>query len=478
MLSLSTVIQFACLPGPSRVPNLDRIFAQAREHRGKRPIIVLPGILGSELVNGKTGKLVWPALSGSLQSGLTLPTSPDLAANRDDLRPGKIIAGLKFARFLPEVYVYRGLLDALRLYGGYQEGDWDNPGPNGDKDTFYAFSYDWRHDNVENARELFKRIESLKQKLNRPDLRFNIVAHSMGGLIARYAAMYGDSDLPADGIAPSPTWPGARHIQRIIMMGVPNEGSMDSLATILRGYSLTEGLRPRLRLFSTLSKELAFSSLSVFELLPHQQAVRFLDENLQPLSVDLYDPAVWNKYSWLTGAGRETGKSLAGAGAPAADKAVPDGRTQEQKRHDGYLTAVLHRARRFQEALDAPVGNAPVSFFSFTGDCEETLNAPVILRDEKKNRWETLTEPRDFRTSTGKKISRREAIAAMYVPGDGRVTRRSALAADLSRGSGFRFLLGLPIDFAVFGCDVHGNLPNNAMLQDNMLTALVGEIIN
>jgi alpha-beta hydrolase superfamily lysophospholipase len=35
---------------------------------------------------------------------------------------------------------------------------------------------------------LINRIDELKSKLKRPDLKFNIIAHSMGGLIARYAA--------------------------------------------------------------------------------------------------------------------------------------------------------------------------------------------------------------------------------------------------------------------------------------------------
>jgi len=102
--------------------------------------------------------------------------------------------------------------------------------------------------------------------------------------------MYGDADLPKDGIPPAPTWAGAAHIQRIIMLGTPNEGCMDAFASILRGYSLTEGLH-RLRLFSTLSKELAFSSPAVFELLPHAHSVRLIDENLQDLAIDFYDPA-------------------------------------------------------------------------------------------------------------------------------------------------------------------------------------------
>ena len=85
--------------------------------------------------------------------------SPDLAANRDDLVPGKIIETVKLARVLPEVYVYRDLLDALRRYAGYRQGDWENPGAGDYQDTVYVFPYDWRQDNVRNARELVRRIE-------------------------------------------------------------------------------------------------------------------------------------------------------------------------------------------------------------------------------------------------------------------------------------------------------------------------------
>ncbi|HKC62482.1 MAG TPA: hypothetical protein VKB86_02540, partial [Pyrinomonadaceae bacterium] len=33
-----------------RTPNLERVFRDAREQTGKRPLIVIPGILGSQLV--------------------------------------------------------------------------------------------------------------------------------------------------------------------------------------------------------------------------------------------------------------------------------------------------------------------------------------------------------------------------------------------------------------------------------------------
>src|SRR6185503_5905878 len=175
--------------------------------------------------------------------------------------------------------------------------------------------------------------------------KFNIVAHSMGGLIARYAAMYGDADLPAQA-APVPNWAGAAHINRIVMFGVPNEGSADALATLLRGYSLTEGLRPQIRLFNTFSKEVAFSAPSVFQLLPHAGATHFLDENLKPLQVDLYDIATWKLYEWesMMFAPRAKDENSVGEGAPTTANRNAD---REQ-----YLAVVLRRAKKFHEALD------------------------------------------------------------------------------------------------------------------------------
>jgi pimeloyl-ACP methyl ester carboxylesterase len=415
-------------------------------------VIVIPGILGTELINKKTNETVWPSAFRTSQEGL--PMSPDLASNRDDLKPGKILETVNLGRVLPEIYVYKDLLDALRVYAGYHEGDWENPKAEGYQDTFYVFPYDWRQDNIANARELFRRIEQLKARMQRPDLKFNVVAHSMGGLIARYAAMYGDTDLP-DGDGPiQPTWAGAAHISKIVMIGVPNEGSADAFATLLEGYSITEGLRRRIPLLNKLTAEDVVSAPSVFQLLPHQRAVKFLDENLQPLELDLYDAEVWKRYGWsmiYSPGFRQRHSETSGT-----DGAVNN--------LDAYLAATLKRARRFHQAL------------AIGGDCEETLNAPVILRDPKQNRWLTLVRPRDFRTSSGAKISKKKATEAMYAPGDGRVTRSSLLGENLfvrDHQTGFSLSR-----YAVFGCDLHGQLQRNKTLQDNTLTAIVGEVMN
>jgi pimeloyl-ACP methyl ester carboxylesterase len=443
-----------------RTPNLEHIFATARNRTGKRPVIVIPGILGTELLNPKTGETVWPSAFRTSQEGL--PISPNLEANRDDLVPGKIIETVKLARVLPEVYVYRDLLVALRQYAGYRNGDWNNPSADGYQDTFYVFSYDWRQDNVANARELIRRITQLKTKLQRPDLKFNIVAHSMGGLIARYAAMYGDADLPAGDGPIQPTWLGAAHISKIVMIDVPNEGSADAFATLVEGYSITEGLRRRVPLLNKLTAEDVVSTPAVFQLMPHRAAVKFLDENLQPLAVDLYDPEVWKRYGWsVIYSSADFRRRFAGT-------AGTDGGNSNDL--DLYLAATLQRARRFHEALDAGKdSDSPVVLLAIGGDCEETFSSPVILRDEKRNRWLTLTRPREYRTSSGVKISKQKMIDAMYEPGDGRVTRESLLGENLFKNLS---------RYAVFGCDLHGQLPRNKSLQDNALTAIVGEILN
>jgi pimeloyl-ACP methyl ester carboxylesterase len=454
-----SLVSTACISA-RRTPNLEQIFASARTRTGKRPVIVIPGILGTELINSKTGQTIWPSAFRTSTEGL--PISPNLEANRDDLVPGKILETVRLARILPEVYVYRDLLEALRRYAGYREGNWNNPEADGDHDTFYVFPYDWRRDNVANARELVQRMRRLKERLQRPDLKFNIVAHSMGGLIARYAAMYGEADLPPDDVAIRPTWSGAAHISKIVMIGTPNEGSSDAFATLVEGYSITEGLRRRVPLLNKLTAEDAARTPSVFQLMPHREAARFLDENLKPIDLDLYDAAVWKRYGWGVINSDEFRREYKG----------------DLEDLDVYLANTLKRARRFHEALDAVENaNPPVVLLAIGGDCEETLSAPVILRDQKRNRWLTLIRPREFRTSAGVKMSKRRVTDAMYAPGDGRVTRASLLGENLikSRDPITGFTLSR---YAVFGCDLHAQLPRNKSLQDNTLTAIVGEVLN
>lgn len=463
--------------GARRTPNLARIFESARERRGKRPLIVIPGILGSQIINRRTGEVVWPSVFRSDVDGLSLPTTPNLEANSDGLEASKIVDVARLAKLAPEVYVYHYLLRALTDFGGYREGDWENPAEGGDRDTFYVFAYDWRRDNVESARLLARRVEALKQKLGRPDLRFNVVAHSMGGLVARYAAMYGDQDLAPEGVAPQPTWAGASFVDKIFMFGTPNAGSMEALSVLLEGYSVTEGLRRRVRLLNKLSREDVMTAPSIYQLLPHSAQARFLDDNLRPLKIDLYDPEVWRRYKWSAANDPAFRESYARGVVRGQESPTKPGTLAEL---DAYFEAVLARARRFHEALDATqpaADTAPVKLFAFGGDCEETLAAVVVIRDERSGSWSALTRPKSLKTDDGRKLSREEVVRAMYEPGDGRVTRSSLLGlGSAGERASALYDTPLPLAYAAFACDLHSDLQNNRTLQDNALTLLVNEV--
>src|ERR1043166_4366397 len=480
--------------GARRTPDLERIFAGVRSRKGERPVVGLPGILGSRIVNRRTGEVVWPSAFRSRTDDLPLPTAPELEADRDDLVAARIVETAKFAKLAPEVYVYQRLLRALEDYGGYREGDLDNPPEGGDQDTFYVFPYDWRRDNVESARLLVRRLQALKLRLGRPDLRFNVVAHSMGGLVARYAAMYGDRDLPPEGVEPKPDWSGSSLINKIFMFGTPNEGSMEAFATLLEGYSVTAGLHTRVPLLNKLTREDVLTSPAIFQLLPHGGQARFLDEHLKAFAVDLYDPSVWRRYGWSAAFDPDFREAYA-HGLTRAQEATPRGGALEEL--DAYFVVVLPRARRSHGALAAPAANGatpapdlpatapdpsastPVKLYAFGGDCEETLSAPVVLRDERRGRWQTLVRPRELRASDGQRFTRAQVVAAMFEPGDGRVTRASLLGVHLAgtRASAF-YEPALPIAYAAFACDTHSDLQNNKTLQDNALTLLINEMIS
>jgi hypothetical protein len=477
-LAAIVVVSIACIPAQTKgsderqTPDLSKVFAAARNQRGKRPIILVPGILNMNLVNSKTRETVWPSAWRSGNDEISLPITGDPLTASDNLVSTKAIESVRFLPLTRRVNILGTLLETLRRDAGYEEGSWDNPTKDGDRDTFYTFIYDWRRDNVQIAQQLIAQIGSLKSKLKRPDLQFDVVTVSMGGLIARYAAMYGDKDLPLDNTMPKITWAGAAHIKQIFMFAPPNEGSMEAFATVLDGYSINDGPAKHRHLLRKLSREDAFTGLAVFQLMPHKQTARFLDRDLKPLEIDLYDPANWKLYGWSI----------------AYDPDFRESFTKEQRHAsatqnhsaasllDTHLQAILERTEAFHRALDAPIeGTAPVPLYTFGGDCQETLNAVIIYFDKKRDHWVTVTTPKDLRASDGREISKEEVRRAMYTPGDGRVTRASVLGENLNgpltAQSPYR--TALPISHAFFACGGHGDLHNNLIFANNALTLIV-----
>ena len=417
---------------------------------GKPPVIIIPGLTGSDLINDRTGKVVWFSPRRAKDDDIRLPISPNLERNRDNLVSRDIIRSIKFFKFLPETEIYERLINALEQRGGYKEGSLNFPPKDGYRDTFYVFPYDWRRDNVENARLLITRIETLKRKLRRPDLKFNIIAHSMGGLIARYAAMYGDADL--SGTAPRPTWAGSRHLDKIFLLGTPNEGSILAINALLNGFSYIGG-GLNLPFIQNINRFDVFTIPSVYQLLPHDGTLRAYDEDLNPLTLDVYDPAVWEKYDWAVWKDDDFSKKL----TPA-----------EQRAARAYFTAVLERAKRFQAAIRANTRpKTPVSIYLIGGDCKETQNAILLARNEKKGRWETRFKAEPYDAASGAKVTAEQLKGLLFALGDGVVTKRS-LGAETGSADG----RVLPIVESLFQCEGHNKLVTNAVIQDRLLEIL------
>lgn len=421
---------------------------------GKTPVIIIPGLTGSDLVNSKTGEEVWFKARRAKDDDLRLPISPVLSRNRDDLVTKDIIRSVQFLKILPESEIYERLTVALEGRG-YREAKWDTAKRGDHQDTFFVFPYDWRRDNVESARLLVSRIERLKRRLGQPNLKFNVIAHSMGGLIARYAAMYGNADIPA---APKTTWAGARHFEKIFLLGTPNEGSVSSLNSLLNGFSYIGG-GLNLPFIQNINRFDTFTIPSIYQLLPHDGSFLVYDEGLKPLAIDIYDPEAWEKYDWAVWRDDDFSKKF----NPA-----------EQESARGYFRAALLRAKQFQAALDANTSEkVPVSFYLMGADCKETSNAVLLIRNEKKNRWETHFKADGYTRTNGEKVTDEQIKPLLFALGDSVVTKRS-LAGESLTSAGRKTVL--PVVAELYQCESHNKLVTNPAIQDKLFALLHSEV--
>ena len=434
--------------------------APAAITKGKTPIIIIPGLMGSELVNKNTKETVWFKTSRSKDDDLRLPISPYIERNFDDLVAGDIVREVKIIKLLPEIEIYERLINAVQTRGGYKEGSWKTPTADGHADTFYVFPYDWRLDNVSNARKLVRDIDALKKELGKPDLKFNIIAHSMGGLIARYAAMYGDKDLSP---RPKPTWAGAKDFDKIFLLGTPNEGSVATINCFLNGFSfLRSGIN--LPFVRDIDQFDVFTLPSSFQLLPFDDSLLVYDDTLKPIKLDVYNPRTWDEYNWAIWDDPNFKKKFS---------------PTEQANARRYFTIALGRAELFQRALAANTeAKIPVSFYLMGADCKETLNAMIVRRDEKKDRWIAQFDAGSFVNSEGKKITSEQIKPLIYSMGDGVVTKRS-LRGETQTKLGQTTVL--PVVSELFQCEGHNKLVSNTEIQDRLLVLLappVNERIN
>jgi pimeloyl-ACP methyl ester carboxylesterase len=436
----------ACAGSPAR-PDLGRLYHVGTEFADTTPVIVIPGVFGSKLRDRTTGIEAWPGSARMILFGdyreLALEFDPKTLAVRPDNLEAFDIADAALGQDF-----YRKLIETLRDFGGYVRGSIGTPPKAGER-RYYVYAYDWRQDNVESARGLDRLIEAIRRDYGDPKLRVDIVAHSMGGLVARYYQRYGTEDV-LDGRESQITLYGSTRVRKLILLGTPNMGSVSSLHAFLVGEEIGFGRIPQ---------EVLATLPSGYQLFPHPLVTWLIDASGRVRHDDLFDDETWSRYRWSVFDPAVEARIRAARGADA----------------DAYLAALrrffdyrLERARRFLWALSTPEPPSQIRYVLFGGDCELTP-ARLALDDDGSARVARLRPDEMHHHVSGVPYPE-----LMLEPGDGSVTKPSLLAREtLDPSAPQNEDSVIPIAYWFFLCEHHTKLTGNINFQDNLLNVLL-----
>ncbi len=381
-------------------PAADQLYPAYSATVERHPVILIPGLLGSRLARSSDGVELWPGGTRKLLTSdyedLALRIDPDTLEPIDDgLVPSGIFEGAAGKDF------YRRIIQELKQAGGYRLAQPGRPVIQ-ERARLYVFTYDWRQDNVRTVRKLDELIEQIRRDYGDPALRVDVIAHSMGGLIARYYERYGTADV-LDGNSFPVTGAGHAKLRRVILLGTPNQGTVTAVHKFLNGYGV--GL-------SALPTEGVATMPSTFQLFPHPLVDWVVNLRGKPLDFDVFDVGFWRRYEW----------------------SIFDHRIQRRMdRHrdvwpaqdvfERWFAKRLERGRRFVWSLMVPSGDLPLVkplllgsgcvptprrlvFESIAGESVARLRPEQILSPAPGVDYESL----------------------MFAPGDGSVTLDSLLA--------------------------------------------------
>ncbi len=285
----------------------------------KRPVIFVPGITGSVL-STDSGEVIWgnaSSLSATNFAKLNLlpEGSPPVALQPvDALRDVPLIFGAI------QVGLYSKLIDFLTGKVSFFEAVTGNPlrGDYVEGEDLFVFSYDWRRSNFANAKALNDFIVA-----NVPEGEFDIIAHSMGGLVTRimlsgqkphtlctqpgqvpaaltdddYQAMctaiYGSvSDTPWPTDVLGGPYSAAPRLHTFIEIAVPHYGSANLAATLLDAWG---GLSQKLLGGKRAIQDTVLSMTAPVELLPTYDkcCARGTSGQTGNIEIDPYDSTYW-----------------------------------------------------------------------------------------------------------------------------------------------------------------------------------------
>ncbi|WP_199191648.1 esterase/lipase family protein [Amycolatopsis sp. CA-126428] len=213
-------------------------------------VVVVPGIMGSELVDAETGvvlwglrRLGWYVRAWSSGDGLApLRVTPDeLEGRTGRVKATGLLRFPAFAPWLAGFEPYTSLVNAIRKTVA-------------DPSAVLEFAYDWRLPVAHNAKLLagaaVAHLVAWQTRSGRTDARLVLVAHSMGGLLCQeMAGISGAID----------------EVRTVVTLGTPFDGAAKAAVILGAGRG---GPLPRRRL-----RELATGLPGVHDLLPTYRCV-------------------------------------------------------------------------------------------------------------------------------------------------------------------------------------------------------------
>ncbi len=254
-----------------------------------------------------------PAYEGSKLYDPTLGNKGDdppcVWGSLDAIRSSTLYLALR----MPNPLEARPMISAgpISVYGDFVSGiteEQDIPGfqPYTEGSDFFTFAYDWRQEIAsvtaplfEKALEKYAAIHEQKTGIPAAQTKFIIVAHSMGGLVARTF------------LSENPDW--ADRIAGMYLVGTPNLGSVKAIKTLVVGPG---GLKENAITFpasllnflpssvdANLTKLVAVTRPSLYELLPfddpHWECVAADGSRTRISALDLLRAGPWQPY-WPT----------------------------------------------------------------------------------------------------------------------------------------------------------------------------------